>query len=1184
MKMKASWASAATFAAVVLLFSMCLLPVAFHHTGTKSPLAAASHPAFAANGTPTTPFQRADARWVEAYGKLPLAFEKNEGQTDPRVRFTSRGRGYLLFLTSDEAVLSLRRSKTAPLSPADRLARLRAARKGHSQDVVSVVRMHLDGANTAAQIEVLDQLPGKTDYYIGNDPKNWHADVPSFARVKYHQVYPGVDLVFYGNQRRLEYDFVVAPGADPKAIALDVQGARKLHVNAQGNVVLSVPAGKVELQKPAIYQESNGERREIAGNYAVSGNNRITFALGEYDRSQALIIDPILSYSTYLGGSGDDTAYGIAVDSSGNAWVAGWTSSTDFPSAGTPNSTPATFLAQLNPGGTTLLYSAYLAGTTPGTHQLEGASGIALDGLGDVFVTGTTDEADFPTLNGLAHAGSTDNGVAFLSAINLSKSPKLYYSTLLGGTGQASGLGDAGLGVAADSSANAYVTGLTASTDFPLKGSITTTLPSAYGSAFVSRIDTTQAGTNSLIYSTYLGGSGKGSSGAISYPYGDAGWGITVDSSNNAYVVGITTSIDLPTTSNALLKTAPSAVGTTAGVFVAQINTAPPGGSTSLTYLTYLVGSTVNGDFGYAIALGPSNIVYVTGQTNDPGFPDPVGPFGPPNGPFQTTNSGIGTGRTFVTLLDTSKSGTASLKYSTYLGGTNSETGYGIRADALGNAYVTGVTSSTDFPVTSGALQQNYPRNVSGDAFAAKLNPAGTGSVDLVYATFFGGSGNGTPTTPQDLGLAIAIDTASPPNAYIAGSTSSSAASFPVWPIPPASPTALQTALSGTSDAFVAKLGLQPTVTVSPLTLAFGSVVVNTTSTAMTVTITNNTGSTVPYTLALTGANPSYFAAAPGGTSPCPAGTLAASATPCTISVTFSPTAVAAESANLDITYTLFGIANKQTVSLTGTGIATPVIGLSPTTLTFPGQVVTSTSTSQQVTLTNSGGAVPITVSFTGANAGDFAETDTCNHLATSGCKINVTFTPTATGTRTGTLTVAYTGGSQSVSLTGTGWDFGVSAPGTITVKQGKTGTLMLTVTPTNGFNQAVTLACSGTIPHGTCTVAPSPVTPDGTNASTATVTITTLGSGVVPPMPTRIPRIPMRQVIPLLMALILMFILPATRRLRMRLGLVGATLMLVLIAGCSGHVGTPKGNYTLTLSGTASGVAHTTSVTLTVD
>jgi hypothetical protein len=1164
MKIKASWARVAMFAAVALVTSICLLPVAFHHTGTKSPLTAASHSPLAVSGTPATSSQHADARWVEAYGKLPLAFEKNEGQTDSRVRFISRGGGYQLFLTSDEAVLSLRRSKATRVSPLDRFARLRAAHKGHSPDVISVVRMHLDGANAAAQIEALNQLPGKSDYYIGDDPKNWRTDVPSFATVKYHQVYPGVDLIFYGNQRRLEYDFVVAPGADPKAIALNVQSARRLCVNAQGNVVLSVPAGEVELQKPAIYQEANGERREIAGNYALSGNNRISFALGKYDRSQPLVIDPILSYSTYLGGNSDDAAYGIAVDSSGNSWVAGYTNSTNFPSAGTQSNPPAAFVAQLNPGGTALLYSAYLAGTTPG--PAEGANAIALDGLGDVFVTGTTYSADFPTLNGLTAPASTSNGVAFVSAINLSKSPKLYYSTLLGGTG-----GDAGLSVAADASSNAYVTGVTASTDFPLQGSITATLPSTSGNAFVARIDTTKTGTNSLIYSTYLGGTGAGDT-STGFPYADEGFGIAVDSSQNAYVVGITTSTDFPTMNG--LVSSPFTAAANQAAFVSKVNTAPPGGASSLVYSTYLAGSTVNSDYGNAVALGPGGIVYVTGTTLDPGFPAPLGPTA---GAFQTTYAALG--RAFITLLDTSKSGSGSLKYSTYLGGTNGETGNGIQVDATGNAYVVGGTASSGlppagFPVTSGALQQNYPGNVNGDAFVTKLNPAGGGTSDLVYATFFGG-GNGTFA---DYAGAIAIDASTPLNVYITGSTSSS--NLPVWP----NPGALQTTLNGTSDAFVAKMALQPTVTVSPLALPFGSVVVNTASAPLSVTVTNNTGSTVPYTLALTGANPGDFAAAPGGASPCPAGTLAASATPCTINVTFTPTVTppGAESATLNITYTLFGIQNTQAVTLTGTGIATPVISLSPTSLTFPGQVVTSTSASQPVALTSTGGIPGLSVSVTG----DFAETNTCTVTSTS-CTINVTFTPTATGTRTGMVTVTYTGGSQSVNLTGTGWDFGVSAPGTITVKQGKTGTLTLTVTPLSGFDQAVTVACSGTIPKGSCTVSPGSVTPaDGVTPVTATVTISTLSSGgiPIPVAPMQIPRVPMRQVIPLFMALVLMFILPVTRRHGKQMVLAGAVLALVLFAGCSGHPETPKGNYTLTLTGTASGVTHTTSVTLTVD
>ena len=646
-------------------------------------------------------------------------------------------------------------------------------------------------------------------------------------------------------------------------------------------------------------------------------------------------------------------------------------------------------------------------------------------------------------------------------------------------------------------------------------------------------------------------------------------------------MTGTATSNDFPTNgTNTPLLAAAAASTTNPAAFVSRIDTTQAG-QASLIYSTYLAGSTVTKTFGFAIALGPSKISYVTGTTYDPGFPAPVGPT---TGAFQTTNSVAG--RAFVTLLDTSKTGNNSLKYSTYLGGTGGDNGYGIQVDSLGNAYLTGVTTSSGpspagFPVISGALQQNYPGNPNGDGFIAKLNPAGGGASDLVYATFFGG-GVTTGTSP-DVGNAIAIDTATPPNVYIAGQTFSQPTSFPVWP----NPGAFQTGLNGTSDAFVAKMSPQATVTVSPLTLAFGSVVVTTTSAPpLTVTVTNNTGSAVPYTFSLTGTNSGDFAAAPGGATPCPAsgGSLSASATPCTLDVTFTPPSLGYESATLNIIYTLFGIQNTQMVSLSGTGVGAPVVTLSPSSLTFPGQVVTSTSTSQPVAFANSGGLVPVTISFSGANAGDFGETDTCTGSPAS-CTISVTFKPTATGTRTGMLTVTYTGGSQSVNLTGTGWDFGVGAPGTITVKQGSSGTLTLTVTPINGFNQAVALACSGSLPRGSCTVAPSPVTPDGTNPITSTVTISTLAPGALIRGAMPIPRIPVRQVTSMFMALILMFLLPATRRLRMRLGLVGATLILILFAGCSGTPsGTPKGNYTLTLSGTASGVAHTTSVTLTVD
>ncbi len=333
--------------------------------------------------------------------------------------------------------------------------------------------MQLEGANPSPDIAGVDGLPARVNYFIGNDPKKWHTDVPAFSRVKYAGVYPGVDLVFYGNQRRLEYDFIVAPGADPKAIQLKIVGAQKMRVNAHGDLVLSVPGGEVELQRPLIYQNVRGERREIPGNYTIDGLHRVSFSVLSYDRSAPLILDPVLSYATYLGGTATDTGNAIAVDGSGDAFVAGSTLSTDFPAgtnggvtaAPSPN-LGASFVAELDPTGASLLYSTYLAGSTSGL--AEGAFGVALDPSGNVYVTGLTYATDFPTTpaNAFTPAPLAANtlGTAYLTKLNptLSGLSALIYSTYIAGTG-----GDYGNGVAADAAGNAYVAGETESTDFP---------------------------------------------------------------------------------------------------------------------------------------------------------------------------------------------------------------------------------------------------------------------------------------------------------------------------------------------------------------------------------------------------------------------------------------------------------------------------------------------------------------------------------------------------------------------------------------------------------------------------------------------------------------------------------------------------------------------------------------------
>jgi Beta-propeller repeat len=260
---------------------------------------------------------------VEAYGNLPLSFEANQGQTGAEVKFLSRGSGYTLFLTGDEAVFSMRASKAVPS-----VAGHHSQREPVEPTTNAVLRMKLVKANPAAKVTGEDELPGKSNYFIGNDAKQWRSNVPTYGKVKYEGIYSGIDLVYYGNQRRLEYDFVVAPGADPRRIQFDVRGAKHISRDKNGDLVIRMTGGEVHWRKPVVYQERDGRRREIDGNYVIRRGQRVGFELAGYDSKRPLIIDPVLGYSTYLGGSGTDNGYGIAVDSSGNAYVTGVTFST----------------------------------------------------------------------------------------------------------------------------------------------------------------------------------------------------------------------------------------------------------------------------------------------------------------------------------------------------------------------------------------------------------------------------------------------------------------------------------------------------------------------------------------------------------------------------------------------------------------------------------------------------------------------------------------------------------------------------------------------------------------------------------------------------------------------------------------------------------------------------------------
>jgi hypothetical protein len=1119
---------------------------------------------------------------VEAYANVPLSFDENVGQTARNVRFMSRGNGYGLFLTSQGAELTLHHSMAHNLSARHRAAYFRSLREARRAGTLTALRINLDGANPSAQVIGTDRLQKRVNYFLGNDPRNWRTDVPSFARVKYAGVYPGVDLIFYGNQRRLEYDFIVAPGGNPEAIQLVLQGAEKIRIGAGGDLILGVPGGAVAFQKPVIYQTVKGTRHKIAGGYSITKGNRIRFVVGKYDRSEPLIIDPVLNYSTYLGGSvNGDLGTGIAIDSNGNAFVTGVTFAVNFPTTVgsfmpgplASNASGAVFVTEINSTGTQELYSTYLAGSGD---LGDFGFGITVDGTGNVYVTGMTFSTDFPTTaaNALKPGPLATNpaGTSFLTKLNptANQANQLVYSSFIGGTN-----GDFANSIAVDANGNAYIAGGSLSNpgsapgNFPVTaGAYQNTLNSLLGNAFLTRIDTTKVGNASLVYSTYLGGTGNATTTGLGYA--DSAFGIAVDSSSNAYLVGQTTSSDFPTTATGYqTQTAPPAAVTLGTNFMSRIDTTLSGAA-SLIYSTYLGGGT--GEFGAAIALGPNNVASITGLTDSLTFP-----IVPLVGAYQTSSSG---GSAFISLIDTGKSGVNSLVYSTYLGSGGVQ-GNGIKVDAAGNNYVVGVTSSSAFPIVPGAFQPAFAAGAAGEGFLSKLIPGGQGANDLIYSTLFGGSGSASGFDSLD---GIAIDATN--DAYVTGTTSSS--NLPVFPNPGGFQTSLPAGDS--SAAILAKLTLTPTLTVTPTSLNFGTQPVGVISSAKTVALTNNSTDPISFpgsSIAFTGTYAADFAS-PSNTC---GGSIAAAAS-CNVSVTFTPSIAAppSETATLIITVTITdaGVSGPQTfdVSLTGNGSSTvPGVGLAPTSLAFGNQALSTTSAAKTVTLTNTGTAALTIASI--AASGDFTVSNNpcgANLAAGANCIISVTFTPTVLGARAGTLTITDNAGSgtQTVPLTGTGTgtpDFGLTGPaGVQGVTLGQTLNFNVTVTSTGGFNSPVALACTGAPMLATCTVT-SPVTPPANSTIQAQVMMTT--TALVPPIGMPTPTAPPQQVVPLVLALMLLFSLMWVRQPRLRLAMATAALMLLALTGCNGlkHQSTPKGAATLTITGTSTAPALTHNV-----
>jgi hypothetical protein len=823
---------------------------------------------------------------IADYGKLPLAFEANAGQTDARVKFLSRGSGYTLFLTGNEAVLTVSKaagvgrsfgSASAALkSGATSLAGQHKPAESPQATMHSVLRMKLVGAKLNVAVTGASELPGKSNYFIGNDPKKWRTNVPNYAKVKYPDMYPGIDLVYYGNRGgQLEYDFVVAPGADPSAIRLNVaatgirpaKGERRapLRIASDGDLVVRMDSGEIRFHKPVVYQNpsdgfqrstGNGRRALREGRFVLAASNQVSFALGPYDHSKPLIIDPVLSYSTYLGGStGYTLGNAIAVDASGNAYIAGLTNCTDFPT--TPNAFQTTFgdggdafITKLAPSGSTLVYSTYLDGSGGAE-----AYGIAVDASGAAYVTGETSSSDFPTLNPVQAALASG---ALLNAFITKLDPSggaLVYSTYYGGSGT-----NTAYALAVDASGDAYVAGRTL-TGFPTVNALQSTY-GGNGDAFVVKLN--PAGT-AVTYATYLGGSES-----------DYATSIAVDSGGNAYIAGQTVSTDFPTQT----PFQPANGTLTGTAFAAKLNAS----GSALVYSTYLGGST--SEIANAIAVDGSGDAFVGGETGSTNFPT--------HNPLQATNAAAAGGGSNGFIAEFNPAGSA-LVYSTYLGGSTTDEITGVALDSAGDTYVGGITSSADFPTVN-------PLPVSDGGLLANsiIAEISVGGSALLFSTHFGSNsiGQTSMTTGANAIEAIAVDASG--SVYVTGATN--AATFPTL-------NAFQATYQGSeNNAFVAKIsqpfGASPTVTISaaPTTITVGqSTMLTWTSTNATsctasgawsgAQATNGTLSETPaqsgastYTLTCTGAGGSAHASA-AVTVSAAAPTVTISAAPVTITV-----------------------------------------------------------------------------------------------------------------------------------------------------------------------------------------------------------------------------------------------------------------------------------------------------------
>jgi uncharacterized repeat protein (TIGR01451 family) len=1035
---------------------------------------------------------------LAAYGHLPLIFEPNQGQSDRRVKFLARGSAYGLFLTAQSAVLTLHHSESS---------------SQHTVYTSSVLSMELSNANSRAEIKGEDTLPGKSNYFIGNDPAKWQSDIPQFARVRYVSVYPGIDLVFYGNQGRLEYDFEAAPGSDPSRVVLRFQGSQNLSIDSYGDLVLTMEGGDLRLQAPRIYQKFGELQRAVQGRFELRGKNEVGFALDEYDRSRKLVIDPVLVYSTYLGGRSNEGCSliltpsnptplsgcpAVAVDSASNAYIAGPTASNNFPLGPAPFQSGLTgaaniFVAKFNAAANTLLFSTYLGGS-----RTDYTAGVGVDAATNVIVAGTTNSSNFPTMNAFQKTPANTNSHAFVSKLDPT-GQTLLYSTYLSGNGSeaASGL------AVGQSDQNAYVIGTTTSSNTPSSTSAFPATLGAYQTApasgstiqfFMSKVNPNLSGNSSLVYSTYFGG-GNPSTGVAT------GGGIAVNVNNDVYITGGTNFLhvgganDFPILNayQGCLDASPSTTTCPSNVtktdaFVAEFNPDATTGA-QLLYSTYLGGT--GDDVGYGIAVD-STSAYVTGSTDSTDFPAAG------TGVFQSANGGGASDAFLAKLANPVTTGTTpgsvTLSYFTYLGGAGQDVGLAIAVDAIQGARLAGWTNSTNLPVLNNSVETAYGGN--NDAFVARIDTTATSSTAPGhYLTYLGGTG-------ADYGTGIAVD---PQGAsYVAGETTSQ--DFLQLAVPPENPP-FQPNPGGGTDAFLSKLGpvlaLTLTGTSSPPVAGVGNPV----SFEYTITNSGDTASNIIFTDSLPSSGASFTSATASSGS---CGGATGNIVSCTI-----------------------GTLNAG-ASSTATVVLTPTASTTPSTTSL---ILGNTAS----------------VTAQGCNS--------CSQPFTTSATVN---------------------------------DFNISvSPSTATVPAGVPATYTAVVTPTGqGFPESVSISCGSGLPTGaTCTETNNPI-PNLSNGAVSTVLVINTTTRVT--TTTELRRLGPRFYgvwLPVsgLTLLGIGFGASRKRRLVMSLLLAGFLALMLLQAGCgstapvSTTTGTPAGTYIVTVAATSGSATRNATVTLVV-